>query len=365
MIRIDPDKLELFCQAALTFAGTSSEAAEETARGLVFADLHGFDTHGVANLERVYLAKLSSGQVNGRAVPTIVLNHGAIALVNASNGLGYPAAVMAMDLAIEKAGKWGIGAVGVRNSTHCGSMSYYTRRAISQGMLGFAFTNLGSQSVLRPPNGKRPLVGTNVLAMAAPAGGRYPFDIDMSTAVVSTGHVRAAQRKGQPVPPGWLADEDGNPVTDPQAFLDGSAFLQFLGGGTVTGGFKGYGLALMADILCGPLTGAAVGANRTNLGAEQALDSREDQDIGHFFIAINAGAFRPDGDFLTAMDEMLGCLVECPSSPGAAVGYPGQLTRATAQERRDIGIPMDPPLFESLERLANRIGIKPLRPLSV
>jgi LDH2 family malate/lactate/ureidoglycolate dehydrogenase len=358
MANLDPGDMERFCRDALTAEGCAPHAAEVTARGILFADLHGFDTHGVANLERVYLIKLRSGEIDGRAQPRRVIDLHGVGLIDARRAVGYLAATQAMDLAIEKARQFGIGAVGVRNSTHCGCIGQYTSRAVEAGMIGIGFTNLGSQAILPPPNGRCPMVGTNVIAAAAPAGELPHFDLDMSAAVVSTGRIRAAHRKKEALPPGWLIDQCGQAVTDPAAFLDGTAFLQFLGGQPVTGAYKGYGLAILIDILCGMLTGGPVGANRFNLTGKK----QHDQGIGHFFIVLNISAFRPLAEYQAAIDEMLDCLVSCPAQPGSApVAYPGMPQRAIADERRRNGIPLDTALHQELLATAERLGVLPPR----
>lgn len=358
MPMVDADDLERFCYDALVAEGCAAQSAAAAAQGLLYADLHGFDTHGVANLERVYLTKLRSGDIDGQATPERVVDAGAMAVIDARRGLGYLAAAEAAGLAVDKARQYGIGAVGVRNSSHCGCVGQYTAMAASAGMIGLGFTNLGAQAILPPPDGLRAMIGTNVIAASAPAGKQAGFELDMSAAVVATGRIRAAWRKQEKLPPGWLSDHTGAPVTDPAGFLDGTAFLQFLGGTPATGAYKGYGLALLIDILCGVLTGNPVGANRANLdGIKQP-----DQGVGQFFIALNVAAFRPQRDFEDAMDDMLDCLVRSPARPGVAnVSYPGLPQQAILSERKARGIPLDVALQLEVSMIARRLGIAPPR----
>ena len=364
MVTLHPRHLEDFYREVLVAAGAVEETAAIAASGLIYAELHGFDTHGGANLERVYVTKLRSGEIDGMATPATVLDTGAVALIDARRGLGYAAAARAMDAAVGKALQFGIGAAGVRHSTHCGCMGFYTAHAAAQGAVSLAFTNLGGQAILRPPGGARALIGTNVVAAAAPSADRPVFNLDMSTAVVSTGHVRRAQREGQAIPEGWLVDDDGRPLTNPDALFDGSGHLVFLGNRPETGVHKGYGLALLADILCGALVGAGYGPASINSPSSEAFDAKADLNIGHFFIAINAVAFRSANDYAAAMEDILGTLLSCPPlDPNQAVAYPGAPEHRTAAIRAKEGVPMADVLYRSLVDLAKRLGLKEPRVL--
>ncbi len=317
-VLVDATALREFYVRAFQRHGLSEVDSETCADGVHHADLVGTVTHGAGMLNRLYLTMLREGAVDPRAVPVPVRRTGATALVDGGNGMGFVSATFAMREAIARAGRYGVGAVAVRNSSHCGCMGHYTRMAVEAGMIGLALTNLGAQGLIPPPGGRDRLLGTNVLAAAAPTREAAPFSLDMSAAVVAAGRLRLARDRGERVPPGWLADADGEPVTDPAGYFAGTADLRFLGGDPATGGYKGYGLALLADILCGVLSGASVGTDV----AGGAL--REDADIGHFFLAVDVGAFRDDGAFRTGLDRMLGTLRgSAPARPGEPVGYPG------------------------------------------
>ena len=317
---VDADALQSFYERVFAACGLPNGAAQISARALAFADLRGTESHGGANLERIYLTQLRDGTIDAAATPRTVADHGATAVIDGDRAIGFAAAHAAMSEAIERAGRFGVGAVGVRNSTHCGSMAFYTQLAVDAGMLGLAFTNLGGQRIVRPPGGALPLVGTNVIAAAAPAGTRPCFSLDMSAAAASTGRLRAHAASGEDVPTGWLVDQHGGPVRDARAFFTGSAHLQFLGGDEPAGGYKGFGLALLADVLCGTLLDGEVGPQPS------ALTEGTDNDggIGHFMLAIDIAAFRDLSGFREDLDVLLGVLVGSPPRQGhERVLYPG------------------------------------------
>jgi LDH2 family malate/lactate/ureidoglycolate dehydrogenase len=335
-----PAHLRLWTAGVFRRLGVPPRSARTAAAVLSYADLHGFDTHGLANLESIYVRQIESGRINPQAEPEVVRRHGAVAVVNGHDGLGLVTATRAMDLAIARAARFGVAAVAVRRSSHFGAAGFYASRALRRHMIGLATTNLGGQAIVRPPGGGRPLLGTNPLSLAAPADRLPPFVLDMSTTAAASGKIRQALRRGQPVPDGWLADDAGRTVTDPSAYFAGTAHLRF------PGEYRGYGLSVLAEILCGVLSGAAVGT-----------DTAGEHDVGHFFLALNVGAFRPTG-FGQRMDDLLGALLDCPPLPGREpVRYAGHGRARRRQERRANGVPLDAELVESLRALGRRLEL--------
>lgn len=203
---VDAEELRRFCQAALVASGAATESARETAEGLLYADLHGIDGQGVADLDDGYLCGLARGHVNGRVVPRVVLDRAGVGLVNAQGGLGHPAAALAMDLAIQKAQRCGIGAVGVFNSAHCGAIGHYTHRAAMRGVVGLALTNCERRPAESgcpdriPPKTRR-------LAMTVPGGGIPHFGIQIGARCLAD-----AQPQPQPQPnPARAGWSEANP----------------------------------------------------------------------------------------------------------------------------------------------------------
>jgi len=343
--RIPLASLERFVTAAFDRCGVAGPAAADAAEALCHADAVGLDTHGAINLERLYVPRLRSGVIDAGALPEIVAQTPGSASIDGRRGLGLVVGTRALDEALTRARACGVGAVTVRNSSHLGSAGYYAARAARAGMVGIAMTNLGGQRIAPAPGGTVPLLGTNPIAAAAPAGEQPPFVLDMSTTVVSTGRVRQADRRGETIPPGWLVGADGLPVVDPAALDAGTAQLQWLGGTPATGAYKGFGLGLLVEILCGVLAGAQDAPSAPELPAGTVPDL----DVGHFFLALDPAAFR--SGFRAGMDRMLGAVLDTTAS------YPGYPESAVEHERRRYGVPVGDDLEDSLARLSAELGV--------
>ena len=353
---VAPEALRAFTASVFRACGMEEGPAAEAARSLCYADEVGMDTHGVANLAGLYVPRLRDGRVDPRARPEVVSERGGAALIDGHDGLGLHVGVIALDEAVARAREHGVGAVAVRRSSHLGSTGYYTARAAEQGMVAFALSNCGTQRIARPPGGADRMLGTNPLSAGAPAGELPPYVLDMSTTVVPTGRVRAAQAAGERIPPGWLVDDDGNPVTDPAAYDEGRGHIQWLGGTPATGAYKGFGLGLLVDILAGSLPGAGNGP----LGEPEA----DDANVGHFMLALDVSAFRPLADFEATMDAVLGALVGSRPLGDGQVQYPGRVEARVAAERAASGIPLAPHVATALDGLARELGVDPLERLS-
>ncbi len=356
--------LRRFAVDALVKAGLDPERADIAVEPLLYADRKGFDTHGIANLARIYVRKLLNGHIRANFTTRIVTDFGATSLIDGDDGLGLVIGVQAMRRAIAKAAEFGVGITVVRRSSHFGSAGYYSELAVAHGMIGISMSNLGAQTIARPPNGRVKLVGTNPISCAAPAGHMPAFSLDMSTTVVSTGKIRAAARRGERIPEGWLIDDSGEAVTDPNAYDDGTGHIQLLGGKPETGGFKGLGLALLVDILCGALTGAAVGPDPELFGPAGEKRMRDDHDVGHFFLAIDVARFGLLAEFQQRMDRMLGTVVACPDTGGGRrVTYPGYLEeeqRRTGDRQAVQVVAVDSAVLADLAELAQKLCIAPL-----
>jgi len=354
-VRIPLDTLRGFAQEALRHSGLTPEAAGTAAEVVVYADEHGFTTHGTNALAGIYSPRLLDGRINPKAVPRTVVETPSSAVIDGDRGLGLVTTTLATDLAVRKARQTGIAMVAVRNSSHFGSAGYYAHRATEAGLIAIAMTNCGAQGVAPPLGGLTRMLGTNPLAVAAPAPGGAPFVLDMSATTVATGRIRAAQREGRQVPEGWLVTPDGSPVTDPDAFFEGKADVTWLGGSVATGGAKGYGLALLVDLLCGPLAGASYGPTPDLL---EDGDERPDTDIGHTVIAIDPAAFGAAESFGAGARQLLDTVSACPPAvPGRAVTYPGAPEAARAEESAREGVALPDHVAAQLVALAERLDL--------
>ena len=239
-MRVDAQDLERFVAKIFQELGVPAEDSQCAANSLVFADVHGIASHGVARLGR-YVRGLASRLINPTPSLQRVLDHPGLALLNGDNGLGQVVAAKAMELAVTKARESGIAAVAVRHSNHYGTAGYYALMAIPHGQIGVSLTNGHCRVV--PPGGRLAMFGTNPIAVAVPAGSGDPWLLDMATSVVSWGKLEEAVRRGQLVPEGWGVDAAGAPTRDPALILREGANLP-LGGSLGMSGI-GYNQNIM------------------------------------------------------------------------------------------------------------------------
>ncbi|MFF6957316.1 Ldh family oxidoreductase [Streptomyces sp. NPDC008317] len=362
-MRLAYEELLTFVTGVFTRCGLAGERAATAAEALCYGDLAGMSSHGVTNLTRLYLPLFEERRADPAAEPDRTVDLGAAVRLDARRALGLWAAADAMDLAVERAERFGVGLVSVHNATHLGCAGYHAARAAHRGMVGLVASNCGRQRIARPPGGRVTMLGTNPLAVAAPAGPRHPFVLDMSTTVVPTGRVRAAARAGRAVPEGWLTDEAGLPVTDPAAFDRGQAYLGWLGGAPETGAYKGYGLGLAVEVLAGLVSGSGLGPAPEALDGD-GLPSGRDDDIGTLVAAIAPAMLRPREDVASDADSLFGSLLACPPvDPASPVRYPGWTEGATADAHRADGVPVTAGQYRELGDVAGRFGLTAPVPL--
>ncbi len=338
--RVPAGELERWTQALLEASGLEPNAAAAVAETLIDTSLRGVDSHGVARVP-VYAERLRSGVLNTRPKPSVVRRDGAIALVDGDQGPGQVAALIATDLSIEMAREHGVGAVAVRRSAHFGAAAFYARRAAQAGLVGIAMTN--TEPLVIPFGGAEPALGTNPIALAAPAGVGI-FDLDLATSQVAINRIYNARDEGRPVPLGWGVDERGEPTTDAAAVRSAVPL----------GGYKGYVLAVMVEILCGVLAGAGV---RHGVGGLYD-GGREPQDVGHFHLALDPERTVGRDRFADVLGGMLDELRASPVAPGSdEVLAPGDPeTRARAARERS-GVPIEPALWARLHELSAELAV--------
>ncbi|MEV7181192.1 Ldh family oxidoreductase [Kitasatospora sp. NPDC093679] len=358
-VRVPYPDLIRFTTEVFTAHGLPADRALASAEALCHGDAAGLTSHGLTNLSRLYLPLLAEGRADPAAEPQVLADRGAAVLVDAGRALGLWQAGAAMDLAAERAERYGIGLVSVRRATHVGCAGHHAARVCGRGMIGLLASNCGRQRIARPPGGAVALLGTNPWSVAAPAGELPPYVLDMSTTAVPTGRVRAAARAGEPIPPGWLADEEGRPVTDPAAFDRGDAHLLWLGAGS-GGEHKGFGLGLMVEVLAALLPGAGLGPEPEALDGDGGPTGRDD-DIGLFALAIAPAALRDGTRAGLDAHTLFSTVLACPPADGAGpVAYPGwHEARRTAEAHRD-GVPLSPALLGELAGIADRFGLRPV-----
>jgi LDH2 family malate/lactate/ureidoglycolate dehydrogenase len=337
----------------------SESQSRASADVMVDTDLSGVDSHGISMLID-YDRSRRNGRLNLNAEPRVVREKGVTALVDADAGLGHAAAVMAMTLAIERARDMGVGIVCVRNSHHFGAAGYYVRMAAAAGFVGLCTSSTRTINTV-PTRGRLPVMGTNPIAFAAPAGRHPPFVLDMATSSVASNKVKVYELQGKPLPPGWVCDERGQPVVDPARAMEilfrqpkeVGGGLAPLGGTPEMSSHKGYGLAMMVHILGGALAGASFSPVRVRTQRPQDPDN-----LGHFFCVIDPAMFREPDDFAADMDALIDTLhATPPAHPDLPVLIPGEPEARSRAERAVQGIPIPPALAQQVKGLCEQVGV--------
>lgn len=356
-VHISHSELVTFVASVFADRGMPADRAHLAAEALCYGDLAGMSSHGTANLTRLYLPAIDAGRIDPTATPDILADTGSAILLDGKRSLGLWAATDALDLAAERAQKTGVAMVSVRNATHFGCAGYHTGRLAQRHLVALLASNCGRQRIARPPGGKAAVLGTNPLSLAAPAGRHHPYVLDMSTTVVPTGRIRAADRAGEPIPEGWLEDADGNPVTDAGALDRREGYIRWLGGDPATGAFKGYGLGLLVEILAALVPGAGLGPEPVALDGDGGPTGADD-DIGFIALVIAPGALRPIGEFLDQADGMFGTLLDCaPNDPARPVSYPGWHEAHQTVHAAQQGIALPVERYRELRDLATARGL--------
>lgn len=349
-VRYAASELERLAAELLERLGLPADDAALTARILVAADLEGVETHGLGRLPN-YVARLRKGLVNPTPAMRFVRRKGATALLDADNGMGQLATARAMEEAIRLAGEHGTGWVAVRGSNHFGAASYYVRMAAEAGMIGLVFSN--TPPGMAPHGGREPFLGTNPIGVGVPAGEGPPVILDMATSAVARGQILKAQRNGEPIPPGAAIDATGAPTTDATAALKG-ALLPMAGA-------KGYGLALVIELLTGVLAGANVARELPSF-----FDNWEQpSNVGHLVGAIDVGAFAAPETFGERAGRLVSDLHKVPPAVGhTAVRVPGEQRAGLTAQRLAEGVPLAQATVAQLNILADELGAEPLREIA-
>jgi L-2-hydroxycarboxylate dehydrogenase (NAD+) len=357
-IRVQADPLKSFCTEVLQRLGVSREDAEITAKVLVEADLRGIDSHGVARMSR-YVSGIQNGMMRPKPSPKVVHETPCTATIDGDAGLGQPVSYRAMQLAIKKARDTSLGFVAVRNSNHYGIAGYYAMMALTEDMIGICTTN--TEVLVVPTFARNAMLGTNPIAFAVPAGIERPFVLDMSTATVTRGKLEVYARLEKPIPLNWATDDHGIATDDPTRVLQniikrsGGGLLPLGGSLEETGGHKGYGLAMMVEILSAVLSGALY-ANQVY----PKLDGKPlPSGIGHFFGAMRIGSFRPVEEFKRDMDDLIQRLRNTSRAQGAERIYiHGEKEFEQAERMTKEGIPLNLKVADDLRQIAKQTGIK-------
>ena len=336
------DALRALVARLFVAAGLSADAARTVADGLVDADLEGVPSHGVM-LTDMYLGRIRQGSVSIRGAATVVSDRDAAVVLDAGHALGQLTADQAMALAIERARRFGVGIVAVRHAFHFGTARRYALKAAAAECIGIVACN--TRPLMPAPGGAERVVGNNPLAIAVPGDGPIAIALDMATSEAAMGKIRMADKAGQAIPAGWAVAADGTPTTDPAAAIAGMLLP--------AAGAKGFGLAFLIDLMCGLLSGGAIG------GAVQPLygDFAVPYDCSHLFIAIDVAHFGDAAAFRAAAASAAERLRAGRRAPGVAQIYaPGELEWRKRQHAAGQ-VQLDPAVFAMLVRAARELGV--------
>jgi LDH2 family malate/lactate/ureidoglycolate dehydrogenase len=335
--------------------GVPKADAEQASDVLASADLRGIDSHGVARLTS-YFDLLSEGLINPTPKIKILRSTLSTATVDGDNGLGLVVGPQANKIAMDMAEKAGSGWVSICNTNHYGIAGYYVLQALKRDMIGWAMTN--STKLVTPLWGAERMLGTNPIAIAFPGKDEPPIVIDMATCAAAYGKIEMARRRGQPIPQGWGIDNQGRGTTNPDDIVAGGALLP-LGSDRERGGHKGYGLAIMVDVLCGALGGANWGPFTPPFALRQEIPARSvGKGIGHFFGAMRIDGFIEADEFKRQIDDFIRTFRATKPAPGTnGPLIPGDPEREAEKVRSKDGVPLIMPVVEELRAISKKIGI--------
>src|SRR3954471_12689375 len=320
-------------RSALEKAGAHSKMAEAAARHLVRAEEQGLATHGMSRVP-FYCGMLRNGRADGSAHPAMIADRAAVCLIDNKDGLPYVSVHWAIDEVIQRGRRNGIAFAGIRNSAHVGVLGVHLQRVAQAGLVGFAFTN--SPAAIPAWGGKKGLFGTNPVAAVFPRKGKDPIVIDLALTTVVRGKIMMAMKRGEKIPEGWALDRHGKPTTDPKEAIEHGSLFPI-------GGAKGAMLALMFELICASLTGAAIGPEADSFFSEQGNKPR----IGQAFIAIDPGALAGTDRFAERVETVVSTMLSDPE-----VRLPGA-RRFAAERASRAGIEVPDDLVSQIEKLCS------------
>jgi LDH2 family malate/lactate/ureidoglycolate dehydrogenase len=344
MPKIQADRLEEIGRVLFVAAGTPKDEAELVMRHIVGANLVGHDSHGVIQIP-TYIDRIKVGHIVPGAPWVIVKESANHTVVDGHWAFGYVANDKAMRLTIEKAEKGNVAAATVFRQGHIGRLSSYSQMAAKAGMIGLVTADSGrSPKAVAPFGGREARLGTNPITIAIPSDLDGPLYLDMATSAAAAGKIAVAVARNEQVPDGWVIGSDGKPTNDPRQLRQGGALLPM---GGPDGGYKGYGLAVMVEILCGLLTGLGFGVEPSGRHND-----------GCFMACFKVDAFRPLAEFKKEVGEFIRYLKATPPAEGSSgVLYPGEIEHIKEQDRRKNGIEVEDSTWSRLRLLADEYKV--------
>ncbi len=332
--------LEAFCAAALQSRQVRPDVAQHVITSLIQTSLRGVDSHGIELLPH-YLRALDAGRINPHPTYQLTASAPSTAVLYADHTFGHAAGAEAMLQAVELARTTGVGVVTVSHSTHFGAAAYFGLLAADRGMIGICMTH--STPHMLSFAGVRPFFSTNPICFAAPCE-EEPYCLDMATSLSTWNRLLAYKQAGEQIPPDWGADAQGQPTTSPDLV---ASMLPI-------GGYKGFGLSMIVDVLCSLLTGMPFGRDISAMYAEPLSSKRM---LGHFFLAIDVERFVGLAVFRQRMQAMMDAVRnEPPADPATPVLVAGDPEKETARRRLSEGIPVSPSRYTEFLEIARALG---------
>ena len=338
------ENLKSYVAKVLQSVGSSPEDSLFVAEVLVEADLRGVESHGVTRLPG-YISMIENDLLNLSPNIKILKDSGATASIDGDMGFGMLTAFKGMSIAIDKARDFGVGAVTASNMAHTGMVGFFTMHAAQKGFIGMAMNN--GPTIVPPFGGLTPTYATNPFSVAFPSTDGKPIVLDMATSMVAAGKLRLAAKKGETIPSDWGIDKDGNETTDPEQVIHGG-FLQW------AGGYKGFGLATMVEILGGVLSGGLFGLKMpalVNFGQDPLI-------ANGFYLAIDIERFMP----LEIFGQKVSSLVQDVKSSKKIkeveqIYMPGEPEFENKAKRLESGIPLNENVFNDLKDLSHKFEL--------
>lgn len=340
-----------FVRECLQKVGTTVEDGQTVGHHLMVADYRGHFSHGM-NRMQMYVNDIEERITDPAATPCVLTDFQAVALVDGRNALGQVIGKRCMELAMDKAKKFGIGLVSARGSNHYGICGYYTLMAVERDLIGFTCTN--TSPLMAPTRSSQAGLGTNPISLGAGAGNGDQFVLDMATTAVALGKIELALRKNERIPEGWALGKDGKVTTDPAQAYD-TSLLMPLGGEERNSGYKGYGLGLMVEVLCGVLSGSEFGPNIRPWKTGHRVAN-----LGQCFMAIDPQAVAPGTE--ERLSALLAQMRALPSTGDEPVMVAGDPERShMAKVDRDGGITYHANQLKASEDFAKHMGVAPMK----
>jgi LDH2 family malate/lactate/ureidoglycolate dehydrogenase len=335
-------QLTAFGQSVLEHHGVPTADAHLLADSLVAAELWGHSSHGMLRLPW-YVERLRSGAMQAVTQGVLAQDSGAVAVIDGQDGIGQVLTMQAVQMGVERAKRFGVSAVAVRNSNHFGTAAYFTRESAKQGCVAFLSTN--ASPAMAPWGGKAKAIGTNPWSIAAPAGRHGVAVMDIANTAVARGKIYLAAERGEDIPPTWAADEQGVPTTNAKDAIHGLILPM--------AGHKGYVISFMMDVLSGVLTGSQFGAH---IAGPYQADRKSG--CGHLLLTIDVEALMSQADFAQRMEQLIDEIKAVPMAAGVSdIFFPGELEDRNTAQHLKTGISVADTTWDSLRKLATETGV--------